>query len=685
VNAEARQARRTARRPTAGSRLAWLAGVVAFLLTGLSNTGCQAPEGGEGEQRKMQVTDIDGYVEVLGRRRDREQDLKLSTRDTESTETIFEENLKIGTEGYIYHPNFLEFMAAGLVGLTQRDYEEVVAGMPRSTRDDGEILEFDLSGHFLKRKEYPGLVYARQYRHLEPRLFQPSIETTTSNYGVLWQYISQKVPARLQIDHTELELDSIGSDEEQGQQRNTSFQFDIGYNFSAHNALSFYYRHERVSEKPFELAYYQDDVGLGHRWDFGDNHQHRLQSDVTYLEQRGTFDIQHFQWEEQLRLNHTEKLRSWFRWEFVDRLQGSIAAIEPIDERSYSLSGTLEHELYESLVTQITGYYQKQEFADGLNIDRYGGRASFNYRKKNRLGVLRASYQAGFDRQERSGSDQLVEVLDERHTFRDPDPVVLSGTQVDTSSIFITAEDRVTTYLRGRDYTIMRVGERLEIRRVPSGRIADGETVLVDYVFLIGSNFTMDTLTQNVELRHDFAFGLSPYYRLRWQDQSLSPSRATGALPEDITAHTFGVEYQLRTLRLGAEYEDYQSTISPFEAVRLRASYSHRFKIGATAGVGVRWSDVRRRRPVRRNTRLFTVEGYYEHPITANLSVESSLGYRIGTDTVSGDDEGFDFDVALDWTIRQTDIRISYELAQSEDDFSRGDSSMIFVHVRRRF
>ena len=100
-----------------------------------------------------------------------------------------------------------------------------------------------------------------------------------------------------------------------------------------------------------------------------------------------------------------------------------------------------------------------------------------------------------------------------------------------------------------------------------------------------------------MRVQQDFEFGLSPYYRLRQQNQSISPSDALGAIAEDITGHTVGAEYERGPIRLVAEYEDHESNINPFDAVRLSADYKRRFKNRASGSLKARWSRVDRRAP----------------------------------------------------------------------------------------
>jgi len=633
----------------------------------------------------IQPTRIGGYLEFIARDRRQDQDSKVGAGDTSSTETILEENIRLEMDGYAYHPNFLEFTLGGLFGLTQEDFEEEFGGRTQTSGDDGDVLEFDFLGHFLQKKKYPGTVYARRYRSLEPRAFQPSLEVTTTNYGLFWQYVSDKTPTSLEFSHSDVELNPLDDREEDGRQRNTRLRFETAYQFNDHNVLSLLYTHESVEEQPYELDYDSDELTLAHRWHFGEGYRHRLESELNYFDQRGSFEVERARWRETLWLKHTEDLRSWYRLELLDRTQGNLAGVPPIEEQSYLLSGTVEHQLYDSLISQLYAFGQVQEFDSGLDIDRLGLEANLDYRKRNRWGMLRGHYRFRAEREDRSGGDLEAEVLDEQGTFNDPEPVVLRNANVITSTIFITALDRLTFFQPTRDYQITLVGDRTEIRRVATGRIADGQTVLIDYVYQVGGSFDLDTINHEIMVREDFDFGLSPYYRFRWQDQRLSPRDATGVVPDDIQAHIVGTEYERGPLRLKAEYEDHDSTVSPFEAIRLSASYTRRFDFGATGTLRARWTDMDQKPPNDRDTQFLTLEGRYRHTVTPSLTVEAAVLYRDEDDSVDGDDQGVDADLSLEWLVRETEVRVTYEYGQFEDDFAEDRTSALFVQVRRRF
>ncbi|MFQ5591582.1 MAG: hypothetical protein ACE5HE_10500 [Phycisphaerae bacterium] len=658
---------------------------LCVLLSMLTLTGCQAPGRGRSDIRTMHVDRVEGYVEFVARQREHSQASKVGAGKTSSEETILEENLKLKTSGYVYHPNFLEFTVAALFGLLQRDYEDVFGDRRRTSGDDGTVVEFDVRGSFFKKKDYPGTVFARRYRAFEPRPFQPTLEATTTNYGLTWQYVDEKMPTSLQFSSTEVELDPGNDLEAIGRQKNSLLRFQTEYRFTDNNVLSFVYTRESTDEQPFALSYDTDELTLGHTWRFGPHHRHSLESEINYQNQRGTFDVERTRWRELLRLEHSDTLRSWYRWEALDRKQGSLSGVAPLSERSYSLEATVEHKLYESLVSRLRGYGQSQEFGSGLDIQRYGFEANFDYRKKHRGGMLLADYRLGYRIEEYRGGGREMEVLDEPHTFHDPEPEVLSNTRVSTGSIRVTAEDRTTLYRLNDDYRVQMVGDQTEIRRVPTGRIIDGQTVLIDYVFSVGGSFDLDTVVHHLSLRDNLDFGLSPYYRLFHQKQDVTPADAVGVTPEDITAHVVGMEFERGPLRLTAEYEDHDSTINPFRATRLSASYNRRFSTGARAMLRAKFSDVDRGKPNARETTFYTFEGYYRHPITRHLNVETTVLYRNEDDSLTGVDEGVELDFALEWDIRQTEVRIQYEYGKYRDAFADNDASSLYVRVRRKF
>ncbi len=662
----------------------WIA-AVAWLWVALGTGGCRTAGRKPGGTKTLALKDVEGYLEFVIRDRTRDQQSKVGAGDSSSTETILEQNLQIGVDGYLYHPNLMEFSLAGLFGLLQQENMDDFGGRIRTTKDSGDVLEFDLNAQFLKKKRFPGTVFARRHRTIVPRPFQSSLQTTTTSLGFVWQYIDPKMPTTLQFSKIDVDLDSFDPRDADGRQQNTQLQFETGYKFSDSNELTFRFNSQDISEEPFTLNYDTDELTLSHRWDFGAERQHRLESELNYSDQKGTFNIRRKRWRETLRLKHTETLRSWYRFEALERIQGNLFGVPPIQERSYYLAGTVEHKLYESLISRLFAFTQLQQFAPNLDINRFGIQANFDYRKKNRWGRLTAGYMARLQVEDRTGGDRSIEVIDETATFREPEPITLTVTNIDIPTIRITDEARTTMYERGRDYRLQVLPDRVDIERIVTGRIADGQTVLIDYVFIIGGDYKLDSVSQRFTIRQDFTNGISPYFRLRLQNQTVTPESPNGVTPENIRANVVGIEYRRKALTMSAEYEDYKSNIAPFRAIRLSADYTRRFKWGAKGVAKARWAEIIQGAPIPRTTQLWTLEGRYRHPISKTLTFEGSALYRRELDTINGPDKGLNFDLSLEWIVRQTEVRVTWDSGKFEDNFSRNDFSRLFVQVKRSF
>ncbi len=648
-------------------------------------TGCQTSRR-HSSIRTFELGRRTGYIEFVARQREDDRTSKSDSGRSESKELILEERLRLETKGYVYHPNLLVFSLGAMFGLQQMDFENSFSGGTMDTSKDGDILEFDIQSTLFQAKRYPLSLFARRARSITPRPFESSIQTTNTSYGLSWQYVNPRTPIRLNFKHSVIEQDPfLGAGEREGREENTILRLEAMHRFSDRNVLSFDYNHEELEQRPFPTEYVRDRVRLRHRLEFGGDKRHSLESQLDYETGEGTFDSDLTRWTELLSLNHTERLRSWYKIEAFDRNQGSVSRADEVSERSYNAEAGLEHRLYESLESRLLGFFWNQDFGSDLSVRRAGFQADFDYRKKNRWGVLRGTYRLRFERRDQSEGQVDFEVVDRPSTFVAFEPLVLQDDNITRASIMLLREDRTELYEEGRDYVLTPVGDGIEIERVATGRIEDGETVLVSYRFRIVGGFDLDTLNQSFSLRQEFAFGLSPYYRFAQQRQDMSPPGASGITPEDIDAHTVGVEYRRGPLRLKAEHTDHKSNVRPFRAVRLRGSYRRDFKNRATLGLGASWAEIDQGPPRPRDTRIMTAEARYSQPITERLMFQGGISYGDQTGTSTGRDRVLRASFSLDYSIRKTELHVKYEFSTLDDDFTEEDSSTLYIQIRRRF
>jgi hypothetical protein len=75
-------------------------------------------------------------------------------------------------------------------------------------------------------------------------------------------------------------------------------------------------------------------------------------------------------------------------------------------------------------------------------------------------------------------------VFDEPHILEGAIFVELSNEFVNLDSVVVTNVSNTMIFEPGQDYSLVGVGTRTEIGRLPFGVIADGDTVLVDYSYV---------------------------------------------------------------------------------------------------------------------------------------------------------------------------------------------------------
>jgi hypothetical protein len=176
---------------------------------------------------------------------------------------------------------------------------------------------------------------------------------------------------------------------------------------------------------------------------------------------------------------------------------------------------------------------------------------------------LTLGYGIRLDREQRETTGQVLSVVDEPHALTDGVTVFLN--QPNVVRVIAVTDPAGIPYSESLDYMVLTLGAQTEIRRVPGGRIPNGGSVLVDYTAAAPPSDAFTTLFQSGRVRLDlFDRFLALYGRIT----DMSNYGGESLVLQEITDKIVGVEHSFRFLRVGAEYEDYQSNLNPYRAVR---------------------------------------------------------------------------------------------------------------------
>ena len=644
-------------------------------------SGCSVNVGGK-QRPLIRHEGIRGELEFAAENRTDEQGTNENKRKSETT--VFEERIRLKTEGDIYHPDLLFYNAILGMGLAQQSLNSD----EESDRHAESLNDYNIFAQLLKGKSYPTTFYASKSEELIPRQFLGSLRTERYNRGATLSLRSRDWPMTFQYTASETAQDGLSSfDRDFFERDDERFRYSVNHNFGELSHLNIDIDSTSVSQRSVGATIETDTdrFTILHDWIFGSEEEHRLDSFFNYTDQSGSFNFENKQWDERLRLQHFDDFSTNYELRLTDSKRD--------EDRNEEIRGQagFEHRLYDSLVTTTNIFVSKTDFESNNgfetegDFEQQGGTLAFNYRKNNPWGTLLSTYTVSLI--EQSGNIGGI-VTDESHIVDDPLPVILNRTNIDTSSIVVTDSSGLYTYTLGDDYTVEEITGQVHLEIIIPGlilpNISDGQEILVDYKVLIEPDRQEDTLRQNFTIRERFKNGLSLYYAHRRQEEDVS-SKVMEITPDEFTVNTVGTDYTKDGLYLQAEYSKEDSTQVPSTSKKIQGRYS--WPVNSNTNVSMRvinhWLDFRE--PDERDVVLFKSGAEVFSRLTNEYSISARADYRDEDDTRFGITKGFQFSSELKYNFRQLSILAGVEFNVLDRRNDEIDSSLVYFQLKRFF
>ena len=640
--------------------------------------GCDVNVGGR-QRPLVKHERIGGEVELVAERRTDEQGTSGSKRESEST--VFEERLRLRTEGDVYHPDFLFYNAMLGMGLAQQHF--TLDGEPDSQNES--LNDYDVFVEMLRGKSYPMTFYATKSEELISRQFLGALRTERESHGAMLSLRSADWPMTFQYTTSEsnqdeltaLSTDFFTRDDER-------FRYSASHSFSDLSRVSFDFDRTEVTQRsPGAIVETDTDrYTVLHDLIFGKDEQHRLDSFLNFVDQSGTFNFENLQVEERLKLQHLANFLTNYKLRYADYKRETVRNKETRGEAGF------EHKLYESLVTTGNVFTSETDLETQGDLTQHGGTAALSYRKNNAWGTLFGTYSASLTQSRQSGGTGTGVVIGESHTATELVPVELDRVNIDVSSIRVK-NDVGLLYQEGEDYTITERDGRVWLNIITVGgaippNFTEGQEFFVDYNFFVEPERREDTLRQNFTVRERFDNGFSVYYGHRRQDEDVS-STVTAISPDEYTINTVGTEYSNKGLFLQAEYGDEDSTQIPSISRRLHGRYSWPVSTDTTASVLVsnQWLDFGP--PDNRDVTLFKAGAEVFSRLTDRYNLSARTDYRNEDDTRFGKTRGFQFNSELQYNVRQLSIVTGVEFNTLDRSNDQIDGSFLYFRLKRFF
>jgi hypothetical protein len=399
---------------------------------------------------------------------------------TTQTEAGAEQEIMVSASGSVYHSNLLQF--AGSVALQFRQselesYPDSYAG-PKDER-----LSWYHSTFTLLRNKIVGstLQLDRSISRFNST-YAPTRTFLITVQSLNWNHDVKGIPLGIVVANQTRESRGSYQTKEHRKSARVTGQHQSGMR-SESLALDWQdwrQRNPDVNLDSFGVEFQQalQPTGVDNPW--------HLSTRWNYLDSRGALDQMN------LAGDLSAESRRWRRF----RARGG-AALSRYETNARSVQGYsarcgVTHRLYESVISSVDGSWVTSS-ETGFKSSTLKGIGRVVYRKQIPGGAvsLRASNAVSSidnslaDALERSESEDILVQFDT--------PILLERRDVDPFSVVVAGIAEIGIFREGFDYTLVSVGDRVEILFLASGEIPEGELVRVQYQYDAGDELRYRT------------------------------------------------------------------------------------------------------------------------------------------------------------------------------------------------
>jgi hypothetical protein len=602
--------------------------------------------------------------------------------DLTDTETRLRELLDLNGQMYFGHKNLVDLTASAQFGLEESTLDSETA---QAKIDESQLTTlYNLSALILANSYMPTTVYTRRDEVTLDQAFSGSIDSLTSETGIVSTIRSVSAPTTLRVFHLENDQTSLlGTSDSSLTQDSASAQSNI--TLSDQHRLDLNWTFDQVSETQgsgFQNDYDRNDAQIAETFTFGGKGQHQLRSFLRFYDESGNFKYQTVRWDEQLQLIHSERLETRYNTtaEHLSR--------DDLDQTVARGDANIRHKLFDSLVSTGTVGGQQIKTSENFSTTDLFINGGLEYTKLVPYGRFDSSAGVSVNMQQNSERGGLLTIVDEPHTFNDPLPIVLSRRQIIPGSIVVTALGGFPTYIEGPDYTVSYFPDRAEVRILPGRGVVDGQTLLFDYVLGPEPGSNIDTLGTSITVRYTLTEtalrGLSVYTTYRTQTNNLDTEDPTLFVLDDVRVLQYGADYRRGGLTLRAEQENRESTVNPYDTSKLQATYDYILGIGSVVTADASYDLIDYQMPVN-HVEFIRLTTRWEQRLTGTLAMTLGLEYRDEKDDLSGNSNGLEERFGLKWKYRQTSAFLEVNNSSLEATTSEQTSQTLEFGFRRRF
>lgn len=607
----------------------------------------------------------------------------------------FEESVGLHGEGSLIDDRVMRYDATARWGLRQSMFRESGSGRDLDENPSGTLLEYDVKASLFPAGKLSGNVFASQLFDRLPREFQPSLDRTRERYGAGVYFSDQVLPMRLTFEHEDDHLNSLSHrrdrlQDDENQKRET-LRYEATWQSSENHSLNLSYEYgqniDQYSGQNARFNTTRNYLTFDDTLRFGADSLSRLETIGRLQEEAGELGQDVAEFSPQLHLQHAPTFSTDYKFQYLKQ------NYDQLDSEQYRGDVSATHKLGDFLTSTI-GVYGLDRNSDspgwrsggGADVGEFGGNANFAFSKANALGRLSANLSYNYSATDVQDGRRSGVVIGESLTFRDPLSSWLAQRNVQIASLVVTDQTGTRLFLPIRDYVTVRAGAYTGLRRVPTGRITDRQTVRVNYVYRVFNDYSLHRNRVDFRIQQEFKSGLTPYYSLSVQDEDINNRRYLTWPTRDINRHRFGITYKQKNWSVGGEYEYNDDEVDPYQAVYLNGDATlHQDawqNVSANGSIGRFFFDGSSEFTSHQTT-MADLGLTHRLLLGQDFENNATARYRYELDSLNGRTNGVDLRSALSYRIGEVSLSFEVEYELLDLQKSTDGSLAVWFKIRR--
>ncbi len=592
----------------------FIAFLVFFLITGKLFS-----QNNPGSFKFFGIRAYSGELVFRGLYRDKEQSGEKIVERQQSV--YYGGGITLNASTYLLHPNFCEIeLGAGYMPESNRDNFSL-------SPDQAEVRtvkHLNILTSFFSRKKITVIGSANLDESYTKRENLTDIRTTNKYFGGSIIYSNKYIPLSINVYRRKLLQTEIQADRVL-QMDQIHFEGRAEQSFTGYDKQRLAYTHKiysNLNENNYYTANTMDELNFNSNISLGEKKIFTFNTTVSNIFQRGNYNYNRFQAMEDLVIKLPANFNFTTNYNYYN-LNQSFAKLT----QNTSLN-SLSHKLFKSLDSRF--YFEYSSLNHSV-YDEYNSKTGFdlNYNKKIPWGQLQLSY-GYFRYHQKYTSDSVnLNIVNEEYILSDSKIVLLRRPYISIQTVVVKDVTGTIIYQPGLDYILIERVRYIEIRRIPSGLIPNDGAVFIDYRVKQPSSYMYDADN------HIFAANVSLlkgkfdiYYRLSLQNYNNLENTDYITL-NYFTQNITGFRVSFNLLSGGVEYENYKSSILPYNMIRyyinLQKSFGNKLTVTLNGNMQ---NYTMLNEPEARLQRYTDVAGKVEYIIVRQTKLNLDVTYR---------------------------------------------------------